>query len=143
MGRVGKSDYFDIRYEAADPKDAAAIAQAVSDSYNKVQAEYVSSRRDNVIGLLEREKELRAKDVDRLRDLIRKRAINATGLDPFNPYQPATVMEAGADGQNVLRLRLKDPTSPLTKLQGDLSEAEVRISVLKAKIKAFDEGKKS
>lgn len=75
---VGESEFFQLSYSSTDPRQAAAICNAVLDVYLEVQAEFSDERTRRIIELLELEKNKWQHDQERLRGSVRDLA-SATG----------------------------------------------------------------
>ena len=71
---VGESELFRIVYAARDPKDAATVVNAVTESYFKLRDQSDTERNQRIIERLSQEREKRSGEVMRLRDSLRKLA---------------------------------------------------------------------
>jgi polysaccharide biosynthesis transport protein len=80
---LGGSELYNICYTTAEPRDAAAVVNAVSDQYMEYHAGDDSARTQRVIDLLEEERRRRAIEVERLRRRVVALTEEATGKDPF------------------------------------------------------------
>ncbi len=120
---VGESELFRILYTAPDPKDAAAVVNAVTESYFKLRDQSDTERNQRIIDLLSQEQEKRSKEVMRLRDTLRSLAKDATDKDPYSGKTQAESLQK----------------HPLADLEGRLIAAQVEGAVLEARIKAAEE----
>jgi capsular exopolysaccharide synthesis family protein len=119
---VGESELFRILYAAADPKDAAAVVNAVTESYFKLRDQSDSERNQRIIELLGQEQEKRSKEVMRLRDNLRDLAKDVGDKEPT----------AG-------KMQAESPqTHSLADLEGRLVAAQVDRTMLEARIKAIE-----
>ena len=120
---VGESELFRVLCAGPDPKDAANVVNAVTESYFKLRDQSDTERNQRIIDLLAQEQNKRSVEVSRLRDNVRNLAKAATGRDPF----------AG-------RLELDSSQNhPLADLESRLITAQVERTVLEARIKAAEE----
>jgi succinoglycan biosynthesis transport protein ExoP len=121
--QVGESELYKVVYVAHDPKAAAKVVDAVVAQYFQLHSQENSSRSEEVIKILGREKENRVQELKILRDSVRELAKQATGKDPFAVNS--------------------DPTAvinhPFNEIQKGLVLAEVEQEVLKARIKAAED----
>ncbi|NLF06693.1 MAG: polysaccharide biosynthesis tyrosine autokinase [Pirellulaceae bacterium] len=120
---VGNSELFRILYADPDPKIAAGVVGAVTESYFKLRDQTDAERNQRIIDLLGQEKDRRLREVLRLRDNVRALAQEAAVKDPF-----AAKMEPAAAQKH-----------PLADLESRLIEVQVEGTVLKARIKAAEE----
>jgi capsular exopolysaccharide synthesis family protein len=120
---VGDSELFRIVYCNPDPKAAADIVNAVTESYFAVRDQNEAGRNQRVIDMLSEEKDKRSKELARLRESVRGLTETASGIDPFS----------GKGDGNIAIAR------PLIDLEGRLISVQVDHAVLDAKIKALEE----
>lgn len=120
---VGNSELFRILYANSDPKDAANVVNAVTESYFKLLDHTDSERNQRIIDLLGREREKRLREVMRLRNNLRTLAEQAASKDPF-----AAKFETDSPQHN-----------PLVDLETRLVGAQVEGTVLDARIMAVEE----
>lgn len=121
VSAVGKSELHRISIKASQPEHAARIVNAVLDAYFKLIEQDETGRTGRVITLLEEERERRGMEVAALRTEVqdlRKRA----GDEPLLPRTDAAARQ------------------PLQDLQLRLITAEVDREMLKAKIRAAEQG---
>ncbi len=123
INAVGESELFKVAYAAHDPKAAAKVLNTVMDEYFLLRGREDASRTEQVIGILEQERNKRVAEVTQMRETVRELAKQATGKDPFAGSVESTVVL----------------NHPLAELQNHLVTAEVEQEVLKARIKAFKE----
>lgn len=117
----GESDLYNVSFIASDPQAAAKIVNALLDEYFRLRGQEDASRTDQVIRILEQERDKRVREVTLMRELVRELAKQATGTDPY----------AGATESAIVL------NHPLSELQSQLVSAEVEQEVLKARIKAL------
>jgi succinoglycan biosynthesis transport protein ExoP len=119
----GDSEIFRISYAGRDAANTKKVVDAVVDEYFRLRGGTDAERTESVIKLLEAQRDLRAREVDRLRENVRVLTKQATGKDPFaaNPAAEIVVQH------------------PLAALQGRLTAAVVEQEILKARIKAFED----
>ncbi len=120
---VGESELFRILYSSPDPKIAAAIVNAVTESYFKLRDQTDVDRNQRIIDLLGQEQGKRSMEVSRLRNNLRSLSEQAANKDPF-----AAKREGDSSQKN-----------PLTDLEGRFVTAQVEGTVLDARIKAAEE----
>jgi len=122
---VGGSDFYLVSFAGPNPESAAKIVNAVVDSYLDFRRQEETARTQNVIELLEEERERRAHDVDALREKFRGLAKQATGKDPYRPY-PSPEGTVGIVAH------------PFSDLQNRLVTAEFERAMLEAQIGASE-----
>ena len=108
VASVGESELFRISVRGPDPKDAADVVNAVTESYFKLRDQSDTERNQRIIDLLSQEKDKRSKEVMRLRDNLRTLAKQATGKDPFRGQDGgglAAEASAGRPGEPADRRR--------------------------------------
>ncbi len=120
---VGNSELFRILYAGPDPKNAAEVVNAVTESYFKLRDQTDIERNQRIIDLLGQERGKRSREVMRLRNNLRALAEQAADKDPF---------AANIEGES-------PKNHPLANLQTKLIEAQVEGAVLEARIKAAEE----
>lgn len=121
---MGESELFQVAYEGPDPESVPKIVNAVVDGYLKIQSELADNQVQRTIELLEKERERRSVDLDRLRENLKTLARTAAGKDP-----------SGAGRADVV----VNTHSPIGELQDRLTAAEVEREVQEARLKAFEE----
>lgn len=126
---VGGSDYMTISFrlggtqEGDTPSHTARIVNAVVDSYFQIRDDQAAADIQQLIDVLEQEKQRRAVELQGLRETVRSMTKTQTGRDPYSA-NPA--LEA---------LGVVNPN--LASLQTQLINAEVDRTVLQAQFTAF------
>ena len=123
VASVGNSDVFQILFSSPNPKNAANVVNAVTESYFKLLDQTESEQNQRIIELLNQEKERRLREVLRLRDNVRSLAQDAANKDPF-----AAKLDTDSSKSH-----------PLADLENRLIEVQVERTVLDARIKAAEE----
>ncbi len=120
---VGQSELYKVSLTTSRPEHSVRIVDAVVNAYFALRSRDEAGRVDQVIKLLEQERERRAREVVVLRESLHELGKHATGQD-----------SGGLDATS-------DPAakSSLAELEGRLINAEVEREVLKARIKAGEE----
>lgn len=80
----GDSEIYNVSYTSTSAADAAAVANAVADQYMTFHKEDELRRTNQVVELLEQERQRRAHDVERLRQRLVVLAESAKEADPFS-----------------------------------------------------------
>ena len=123
VSKAWGSEHYYIKCTTPNPKNSAAVVDAVAKSYFDLVDEYEAGRTRRLIELLEREREASEREVERLRENVRQVAIEQTGKDPF-------AARADQDGALVL---------PLADLESQITGVRVEQAVLNAQITALEE----
>ena len=123
VAAVGQSELFRITYASTAPEDAAAVVNAVTESYFNLRQQSESERNQRIIDLLEEEKGNRLTEIRRLRQDLRELARQATAQDQISSKPEADLPSR----------------SSLADLQSRLIAAQVERSVLDARIQASEE----
>ena len=118
---VGRSELFQISYESDNPQNAAAIVNAIVDSYFRLHKTTEANQVQEVVDLLEGEQQRRKKGLNIVRDYVRELTIEATGKDPY------VAAEAEAPTRR-----------PLADWENRLVDTEVNCEILQAQLKAFE-----
>ncbi|NQU20243.1 MAG: polysaccharide biosynthesis tyrosine autokinase [Candidatus Nealsonbacteria bacterium] len=118
-----QSELYTISFTSHTRENAALVANAVVRAYYSHWQQRDVQRTQRVIELLEEARERHAKDVERLRDDVRRMTKAAVGVDPYAAPSERTVV-------------LNDP---LAELQTQLTNAQVENQVLDMEIAAFQE----
>ncbi len=124
---LGDSELFTICFSDRQPKDAAAVVNAITEAYFALRDASEGERRQRVLQLLEKEKEKRGEEVCRLREELRSLAEHVKDRDITAPRSDADYAAKRPAGD----------------LQGQLVAAQVERAVLEARIQATEEGLKS
>ena len=119
---VGESELFKILYASANAEAAAAIVNAITESYFKLRDQSEAERTQKVVDLLEKEKDNRMSEVVRLRHDLSAAAKELTGRETFT---------AKPESDSSKRSMLAD-------LQGRLVAAQVEKAVLAARLEAAE-----
>lgn len=114
---VGSSELYRISFYGPDPESAALVANAVMDVYLKFHSDQAAMDTQRVIELLDKEKERRVRELERLKENVRTLTKQATGKDPVF-VNPGIVMTQ----------------TPLGALQDRLATAEVERQLLEARV---------
>jgi succinoglycan biosynthesis transport protein ExoP len=129
--KIGTSDLVKLSYSAADPDQAATIANAIADAYLELRGQHGTQRTNRVVELLTEEKSSREKAVLALREEVRELAA-AQAVD--NPL----AFLAGLSGG-----RAAHSAGGLGTLQQRIVHEEVEQAILGARIMAFQEWEKT
>jgi capsular exopolysaccharide synthesis family protein len=121
---VGESELFRIRFEGPNPVNAVTITNMVVEAYLKQHSSEGAAEVQRIIELLNKEKERRLKEIERLQENLRTMTKQVTGRDLIEG------MTGGKDGQML--------ASPIAALQDRLTSAEVEREVLEAQFKAAE-----
>jgi capsular exopolysaccharide synthesis family protein len=121
--QVGNSELYNVYLDNPSPVISSLLVNAIIDSYFDVRRKDDDSRTARVIELLQKEKEARSVDVQRLREKMRQLSQETLGRDPF------TDLPTGRT----------DSRHPLQTLQEDLTTAEVERKLLAVEIQALEE----
>lgn len=121
---VGKSELYKIEYVSPSPLSARTVVNAVVVEYLSSQTDENFSRSQRIIDILEKERDGRSLDVERLRSRVMELAKDISGTDPFGH---GVVTDPGKS------------FSPVTTLGPMLVELDVNRDVLKAEIQALQE----
>lgn len=116
------TEHYYVTCVSPNPANAAAIANAVTDSYFSLVGEYDAGRDKRLIELLEREKEASLREVERLRENVRQMTIEQKGKDPW----------ASPELDAATRF-------PLASFQNQLTTIRVEQSVLRSQLAALEE----
>jgi capsular exopolysaccharide synthesis family protein len=119
---VGDSELFKIIYSSNNPEAAAAIVNAVTESYFKLRDESEAERTQKVVDLLEKEKTARLKEVIRMRQDLSDMARQLTGRETYT---------AKPENDAIRKSALAD-------LQTRLVTAQVEEAVLAARVEAAE-----
>ena len=116
---VGESYLFKILYTSSNAECAAAIVNAITESYFQLRDKSDAERTQAVVAVLEKEKAGRLEEVLRMRQELSEMARRVTG-------RPVFTAKAETDSQ----------TNALADLQGRLVNAQVEAAVLAARLEA-------
>ena len=119
---VGESELFKIIYANSNAEAAAAVVNAITESYFKLRDQSDSELTQRVIDLLEKEKTNRLKEVLRMRQDLSDMARQLTGHDTYS---------AKPEGDTLQKSLLAD-------LQGRRVTAQVETAVLAARLEAAE-----
>ena len=125
VSSIGNSDLFQIAYTGLDPKDAAAVANAITDSYFELRGDYEAKRIQRVIQILKEESEGRESEVTSLRENVRELAKKLKVRDPLSTGSSTVV--------------IRQQQHPLDNLGSHISTSEVELAVLEAQTQAYRE----
>jgi len=120
---VGESELFTLSFQCTSAEACAIIANAYLDQYMNVQAELTKDQNHRTVELLERERTVRMKDLERLQKNLLVVARKVTGKDPTFLKNSDIVVEK----------------NPLAALEDDLASAEVEREVMQARYAALQE----
>jgi capsular exopolysaccharide synthesis family protein len=121
---LGGSEFFELSFADSDATHAAAIANAICDSFYALSNERTSEQTTYILQTLKKEQERCKTNVDQLREKVRTLSKQLTGKDPFSPV---------ADQDK------NETHSPLATLQDRLALTEVEHAEIDARIKAAEE----
>ncbi len=124
VAAVGGSELFTVSFTGRHPEHSAHIVNAVVGSYFDLRAQEDAERTQRVIELLEQERERRAAEVERLREIVRELSKQATGKDPFRPLSNSAIDTA---------------EQPLDELRSRSTETRMQREILRAEISAIEE----
>ena len=116
---VGRSEYFAVQYEGIDETTSKRVVQRVVDSYMTLQNSDESRQRQDVVSLLESEKEIREQKVEELRKSLSQLVKDSAVVD---------------DEQAKVRA---EQMASLTELRKRLVTLDVESAILKIEIEAF------
>jgi polysaccharide biosynthesis transport protein len=116
----GKSDVFVVSFTSESPDKSHLIVQEVVDAYLDFHDKEESKQDSRIVELLEKQREERKKEMDRLRADLRRMSIQLIDVDPSRSM---------AREQDLNR-----PANPLTDLQSEIVAHQVEQDVLAAKI---------
>ncbi len=124
---VNDSEIYRIEYEGPNPTAAQLIVNAVMDTYVKFQQAKTDKTTQQIIDLLERQKEQRISELERLQKNVREMTRQATGqdpgfVDPKRPFDP--------------------PPSPIPMLRDKLAAVEIEREVLEARLQTKREDRR-
>ena len=120
VAAVGDSELFKILYVSSNAEAAAAIVNAITESYFKLRGQSEGERSQRVVDLLEKEKADRLKEVIRMRQDLADMTRKLTGRETYTAKPEGDTAQKGA----------------LASLQGRLVSAAVEQAVLAARIEA-------
>ena len=123
VSRAWGTEHYHVKCTTPNGKSSKAIANAVCESYLDLVDEYEAGRTAALVKLLDQERELSKREVDRLRENVRTMAVEQTGKDPFATH-------TDEEGRLVL---------PLAALESQITSLEVEQAVLKAQISAMEQ----
>ena len=118
----GSSEYYNITCTSRSAKAAAAVANAVAESYLERVSFYNNARYRRLISLLDDQKQISEREVKRLRETVRAMALRTTGEDPFS--------KNNNDENAVAR-------SAASKLEIEQADLNMKRATLDAKIRRF------
>lgn len=121
---VGNSELFTVSWQGPSKEDAAAIVNAIVDSYMALRQHQETQRMQNVIELVQQERDRQEAEVQRRQDRVRQLSTEATAKDPL-------AVRTDEKGIAVL--------NQLTAIQERLTEAQVRRLLLEAEIASYGE----
>lgn len=123
VSNVGESEFFQIGLALPDGERAAKIVDAVANAYFDVQGEEEVKQIDEVILILERQRESQKAAVERSREVLKGLMEEATGqaLLAASPSQTSINLEA-----------------PVLELQRRLNSAEIERRTTEAQIQAYE-----
>jgi len=119
---VGESELFKILYVSSNAVAAAAIVNAITESYFKLRDQSDAERNQKVVDLLEKEKSNRQREVIRLRQDLSDMTRQLTGRETYTAKPESDTRQKSA----------------LADLQGRLVTVQVERSVLAARIEAAE-----
>jgi polysaccharide biosynthesis transport protein len=122
VATVGDSELFKILYTSSSPEAAAAIVNAITESYFKLRGQSEGERSQKVVDLLEKEKSNRLKEVTRMRQDLSEMTRQLTGRETYT---------SKPEGDSLQKSALAD-------LQTRIVTAQVEQAVLAARIEAAD-----
>ncbi len=105
---VNGSEIYQIKFEGPDPVTAQLIVNAVMDTYVEFQQAKTDKSTTQIIDLLERQKEQRISELERLQKNVREMTKQATGQDPGFVSPSKQVYFASESPVNVLRGKKAD-----------------------------------
>ncbi|MCA9132163.1 MAG: AAA family ATPase [Planctomycetales bacterium] len=117
---VGHSEYFSVEYQGTAPATATLVVDQVIHSYMNLQESDAANRREEVLNLLEAERQLRQQKVESLRGSL------------------AELVDEGPLLEASDWLRAHDPLSSLTLLGRQLVTLDVDSSILRIEIEAAE-----
>ncbi len=120
VAAVGDSELFKILYTSRNAEAAAAIVNAITESYFKLRDQSEAERTQRVVDLLEKEKANRLKEVIRMQQDLSDMTRQLTGRETYT---------AKPEGDSQQKSALAD-------LQGRLVTAQVEEAVLAARVEA-------
>ncbi len=119
------SELFQIVFQGPDPRNSAALVNAVLESYLRVQSDAAASQTQHIVDLLDKEMDRRQRELERLKNSVRALHKLATGHEPG-------LMVSGSESALV-------QVNPLADLENRILESETRRGELETRLKAFRE----
>lgn len=119
---VGNSELFVVSYASPDPTSAAAVVTEVVNSYLVLRGSDDAERTERIVKLLTEEQRRREKEVDLLREDVRKMSVEKTGKDPFADASTTPLIQ-----------------DPLSELQTQMSSAEVERTIAEVQLQVLEE----
>jgi polysaccharide biosynthesis transport protein len=127
---VGKSGLYDIFLDTSDPDNSTTLVNAILDEYFRVRSKEEHSQTAIVLELLNQEKQIRGKDIERLRDKMRELGKNVIGADPVTGMPD--------QGKDSLLGPLKDMGDKLAAAEIDRQMLEMEIAAIRETINKQD-----
>jgi polysaccharide biosynthesis transport protein len=130
VNQVGKSGLYDIFLDTSDPDNSTTLVNAILDEYFRVRSKEEHSQTAIVLELLNQEKQIRGKDIERLRDKMRELGKNVIGADPVTGMPD--------QGKDSLLGPLKDMGDKLAAAEIDRQMLEMEIAAIRETINKQD-----
>lgn len=124
--RMGDSELFSVYLDDSDPETSAMLLNAILDAYFNIRMQDDHSRSDRVVQLLQEEKSVRLKEVERLQE--RMRSLRRSGAS-------AAGLSARSDTNEKVAL----PNDPLRSYEQQLTNMQVERMLLEAQVQATKE----
>lgn len=121
---VGQSDMYAVSFTSESADKAKLIVSEVVEAYLNHHRIDESQQGDVLVDSLKKQGETRFREMNQLREQVKKQAILLTGVDPFKPQNGAASKEQ-ANGQN-----------PFAGLQEEIIGLQIHQDILAATIKA-------
>lgn len=122
----GQSELLKITYESPNAANAAAIVNAVTDSYFALQGRNEGERVQKLIGLLDVQIDAKRRVVEQLRKNYREMSKLATGKDPFaNNAQTKVVVEKHPAAEWETKLANNEVERRILEAQAEVLEKEI------------------
>jgi polysaccharide biosynthesis transport protein len=122
----GQSELLNITYQGPNAAKAAAIVNAVTDSYFALQGRNEAERVQKLIGLLDVQMDAKRRVVEQLRKNFREMSKLATGKDPFaNSAQTKVVVEQHPAAEWEAKLASTEVERCILEAQAEVLEKEI------------------
>jgi capsular exopolysaccharide synthesis family protein len=122
----GQSDIYVVSFTSQAPEKAEIIVKSVIDAYLAYNRQSDNSLGNEMVALLNDQAKARRREMEQLREDLRKKSISATTITPLRSPNEAQTAE-------------ESPENPFANLQTEIVRLQVEQDVLAARIKAEEQ----